>query len=53
MQVQDRRRHLGLNEHVVNLPPVVRLVVEEMRDQQADRVDVGFTLVVHIADRPA
>lgn len=53
MQVQDRRRDLGLAQHVVDLAAVVGLVVEEVRHQQPDRIFDGPTLVVEVAQGPA
>lgn len=53
VQVQDRRRHIRLREHVVDLPPVVRLVVEKMRCQEVDGIDVDLTLVVDVPEPPA
>ncbi len=53
VEVQHRRRHVGLREHVVYLTSVVRLVIEEVRHQKGDRVVVDFALVVDVANSPA
>jgi hypothetical protein len=50
VQVQDRRRHIRLREHIVYLTPVVRLVVEKVRHQE---IYVDLPLVVEVPDLPA
>lgn len=53
MQVEDRRRDVGLGEHAVDLATVVGLVVEEVGHQEVNRVRANPPLVVDVADLPA
>ena len=50
MQIQHGQRDVGLRRYVVGPPPVVRLVVEEVRRQEDDGilVDLPSLLVQQI-----
>jgi hypothetical protein len=53
VQVEGRRRDVGLGEHVVDLAPVVGLMVEEVRHQEVHGIYAITPLVVDVADLPA
>ena len=52
MQIQSPRRYFGLAQHYVDLPAMMRLVVEEMTDRDRGFLDVIPTLAVHIRKLP-
>jgi hypothetical protein len=52
MQVEGRRRHLGLTQHHVNLPSMVRLVIEQMTACHVHPVSVVFALIIRVRERP-
>ena len=52
MQVQNRRRHGGLRQHVVNLTAVMGLMIEEMGQQHRRSIVELPAFVIFVADRP-
>ena len=53
MQVEGWRRHLGLTQHHVNLPSMVRLVIEQMTACHVRCLNVVFALTIRVSERPA
>lgn len=51
VQVESGRGHLGLAQHNVNLPAVVRLVIEQMAARNLRRLDVVLALIVRVLER--
>ena len=51
MEVESGRGHLGLAQHNVNLPAVVRLVIEQMAKRNLRRLDLVLALIVRILER--
>ena len=48
MHVERRRANPSLAEHYVHLAAMVRLVIEEVRQQQCGGVDMEFPLAVDV-----
>jgi hypothetical protein len=53
VQIKGRRCHCRLTQHHVDLPPMVRLVVEQVTAGDVRRFDIVFTLIVGVCERPA
>jgi len=53
VQVKRWRRHRGLTRHRVDLPAVVRLVIEQMTACHVRRLHVVFALSIRVSERPA
>ena len=51
MQVEGWRRHLGLTQHHVNLPSMVRLVIEQMTACHVRSFHVVFALIIRVRER--
>jgi hypothetical protein len=51
MQVEGWRRHLGLTQHYVNLPSMVRLVIEQMTACHVRSFHVVFAFIIRVRER--
>ena len=49
----DGGRHRGLTQHHMDLPSMVRLVIEEMTACDVRRLHVVFALIVRVSERPS
>jgi hypothetical protein len=53
VQVERWRRHRSLTQHHVDLPSMVRLVIEQMTACHVRCLNVVFALTIRVSERPA